>query len=166
MIFTRSRVVKILCTLWIFAVFSGSAILIFGLLYKKEFDFIFLYANATLVSIDAILLAVSAFSFVYLFSQVRSILLKINQNSTRQSEGTSVKVTLSKKLKIPVVILATYFVFNLTGDVFHYLHLKKQMIKKDYQEFSTLQIWSNVLWCLGLISDALIDVFMQPNIRA
>ena len=164
-IFTRSRIVKILCALWVFAIFSATVILMLALLYIKDFRIIFRYVTLTYVVVDGILLAISALSFLYLFSKVRAILTEINHNSSRHSEGTPVRVTLLKKLKIPIVILTTYFVFNFTGDVLNYLDISKQT-EQNFHEISILKILTHVLWCLGLMSDVVIYIYLQRNIRA
>ena len=164
-IFTRSLVAKILCALWVCALFIGTGFLILEVLYIKNLDITYTYATATYVVVDAILFAISALSFVYLFSKVRSILLEINQNLSRQSECTPVRKSLSKKLKIPLVILATYLVFNLTGDVFTYLKTKKRSGNQK-ELYQILDILAHVLWWFGLISDGVIYIFMQRNIRA
>ena len=163
-IFTRSLVAKILCALWVCALFIGTGFLILEVLYIKNLDIAYIYATATYVVVDAILFAISVLSFVYLFSKVRSILLEINQNLSRQSECAPVRKSLSKKLKIPLVILATYLVFNLTGDVFTYVKIKEKSGNQELYEI--LDILAHVLWWFGLISDGVIYIFMQRNIRA
>ena len=164
-IFTRNRVIGMICALWLLAFLSGSATLLLEIFYIKNISKISFHASVTYVVIDTVLFLVSLSSFVYLFSKVRAILADINKNSLSQCESASLRTSLSKKLKIPVCIISTYLVFNFTGDI---LYLYQEQIKKknpDHHQISILTDIVYVLWFFGLISDCVIYVFLQRNIR-
>ena len=106
--------------------------------------------------VDGLVVTCSLSSFIYLFWKVRSILLR--ENVMNSSSPLSVKKNIIRKLKVPCAIATTYITLNFS------IVILLRISPTDSPTF--LADLGFTIYALGLISDCLIYVFMQPNIRS
>ena len=167
MIFTKTRVIKILCGLWAFSLVYGTitatlAIWIDGFKdpEKEESEIIQSFNYFTLV-IDATITIVALMTYLYFYSKVSSIVKKANREEKQRNQGTD--RIHKRKFLVPFLMIATYLVFNVSSTIMF-------TIRRQYSSLSegTMTILNDVGWSsvtVGYISDAVLYIFLQRSVR-
>ena len=158
---TKKMISGILTIEWIVVV---SAAVVFTLLVKFDiypltgFYYFLIYFH---LSLDILITFVAMVTYTYFYLRVRSIMNTHTQDTTRN------KQMLWRNFKIPLLMVASYILFNVTATVMRMVALQ-DMIQNN-NEYTKLYIiltgLSGILDTLGWISDALIYIFLQKKIR-
>ena len=131
---------------WILAfIFSATHILLvrFNLISKNT-------VRTIRLCLDMIILIAGVLTFMYLFIKVRNIL----QEDTNQGRQKNRMSSIWLKFKIPMLMVATFIIFNISGSIWHFGRTNSY----GYIAFHVLSICG---WC----SDALIYIFLQKRVR-
>ena len=158
---TKKFISGVLTAQWITMI---SAAILFTLLVKFDIyplhDFYYFLTYFHL-SLDILITLVAMVTYTYFFFRVRSIMSTHTQGVSRN------KQMLWKNFKVPLLMIASYILFNVTATVMKVVALQR-LISRNYhfdELFVLLTGLSGILDTLGWISDGLIYIFLQKKIR-
>ena len=159
--FTKERVKKIILFLW---TFSGIFAFITVLIYMFNIATLKLTGTirySILITKDFVIFITAFMTYSFLYLKVKRFhALDQSQMRTRKCSKTS----QNSKFLLPCLVIATYLMFNTTGDV---LIIYNRYFADEGQTY-TKSIISEVahwLWILGWISDGILYIFMQKSIK-
>ena len=152
-IFTQRRVTIILTVLW-----TTCAVLAAFFVTMTRFLWgwasAHLYAMCFFFSADVLFLIVAIATYVYLFMKVRQISKKDKTNQLNQARRRVIQ-----KFLMPCALIATYLLFGVTSSfIFMLAHYK-------YIPMRVAMEGGNLLMACGIISDGLIYICLQKDIR-
>ena len=153
-IVTRERIKKLLCILWLLTTITSTTVLVLDKLWIKDTLAVTYVLIKVYMIFDIFVVACSISSFVYLFWKVHSILMK--RDSAQSTDQVNARNSIISKLKVPCTMITTYITFNFTAMVLLYMSSPGHYLEK----------LGTIFYALGITSDSLIYVFLQPNIRS
>ena len=103
--------------------------------------------------LDIIILIVAVSNFIYLFVKVKSIA----NEDTRQGREQNRTRNIWFRFKVPVLMILTFIVFNVSAGIWYYLDPKVVEDEKNYAH--------TLLRIFGWSSDAVIYIFLQKRVR-
>ena len=156
---TQKCVIKILACLWIFNLLAAITAVITRIFTNNYIQTMFVtvyFYTATDVSI----LLVTIACFIFLYMKVKSL---VNCRTTCCRSRLKHKVgQYKKKFLLPCLIVTSYILFNLSGVIV--LTIRTQMSRTNACS-QRLLFAARILLSLGLLSDCVLYVFLQPQVR-
>ena len=152
-IFTHRRVKLLLVILW-----TSCAVLAAFFVIMTRFlwgwPLANLYALCFFFSTDVLFLIVAIATYAYLYVKVKEISKKDRINQRNKS-----RYEIVKKFVLPCALIATYLVFGVTSSFMfmlaHYKHIPMKVAGEA----------GNLLMACGIISDGLIYICLQKDVR-
>ena len=159
--FTKSRVKKIMLSFWIISGILATVIFLFKILKIGSRKWIGTAAYCYIIFTDIVIVLTALITYSFLYVKVRRFhSMDESQKGMRKGSKSSYK----SKFLLPCLIIATYLMFNTTGDILvtvsRYFILKDQTWLKAI--ISEIAHW---LWILGWSSDGILYIFMQKSIK-
>ena len=150
---TVGRTKKILVFIWaigtLLAVIFISLFEIFGNKWFYDRRLFFLS-----IGVFLFFLALAFITYAVIFWRYSKSRSSADANRTSNEPGQRFQ---RSRFHIPILIMLTYILFNIGPYIFYVVNLL---------EFNTMIVVTNVLFALGYMSDSLIYIFMQRNVRA
>ena len=153
--FSASNVQKIIMTLWFI---TGGYSLTLVMLVKLKWSTnktIETVMTSVMVAEDTIIIVTSVITYIILYQKVRNITSEEQREKTVQHDSRKMK---SSKFMLPSLIITSYIIFNLAGDIMFFYNLT---LKKD----DRLNAVTRLFWILGWLADGVLYVFLQKSIR-
>ena len=165
--FTKTRVVKILVALWMFAFVHGtvtSVVAIWANDFKDplevESEYVQSYNYFTLI-IDAAITVSAVTTYLYFYSKVSSIVKRTKSQAKQRHQGMN--RNQMKKFLIPFLMVATYLMFNVSSNVLFTIRRQWKSLKEDIIRILLSLGWTFTM--VGYISDAVLYIFLQKSVR-
>ena len=178
--FKEKTMEKVLGSLWIF-----SAVFIFVLVLFLKFcegskEHIYLVMAGVYLAEDVIIFISALSTGTYFYIKVRALLAMDSHYLDTKSNFTK---TCVSKFALPFLIIITYLLFNITGDVMYQfgnlsnIDTGKRTNITSYVTYQfgnlsdvkrgqgTLSEVSHLLWILGWLADAILYIFLQKSVR-
>ena len=164
---TRRRLFKVLGAIWVFGGIYGLIPRIVVATDKSLSIHIYYIHNYISLAFDSIVTITAVFTYGYFFQQIR----KINRKDSNRGSTKNLARRMGRKFnfRIPFSIVATYLMFNVTSTI---LFQTKNYRKKEYTrlglECSSCPLLAGAAYFLvviGFLSDSILYVFMQRNVR-
>ena len=159
--FTEERVKNVLLAIWIFCWIYA---LIMLLLMKFDIagdSLAWVYYPFSYRS-DIVIFLCALITYSMLYVKVQRF-CAIDKSQREAGGNNNIKVYNKTKFLLPCLIIATYLVFNNAANVmFLYKHFG---VMKDGYAKSLVSEISHGFWILGHISDGVLYIFMQKNIK-
>ena len=163
-IVTRERLFKTIGIIWVVGGLYG--IIPVVATDKSQYYRTYYINNYLALAFDAVFTISALFTYGYFFLKIRKIHRKVSSNrSAENSEGSGRRFNF----RIPFSIVATYIVFNVSSAV---LHLTNHYTKRAHAKRGvkctycpSLVITAYTLAVIGFLSDPILYIFMQRNVR-
>ena len=147
---------KIIIAYWFCSIIIG---MVFTLLLRyRLFDvrnFTSAYAQIIL-TLDVLVVSLAIMTYIYLFWKVK----KIGRPPSLKPEKVTV-LFVWLKLKTPALITVTFIMFNFSATVIHIMSIRMH----ESALVSTLNTAAHFLNILGWLSDAVLYIFLQKQVR-
>ena len=158
--FSENRVRKILICLWIFcSIFSLATVLLRKFRQGAEGIVIFIFFIGT----DITIILAALMTYLFLYNKVRRFRKCDRRQRTVIKRHSDFKRFQRSKFLLPSLIIATYLLFNTTGDVV--VVYKTVFLNASKETEALLSEIGHLLWILGWISDGILYIFLQRSIR-
>ena len=158
--FNRTKLKQIIKGLWFFSgMFSLTMVLSMKFDVGKSEIRWAVFTNV-IVGLDVAIVISALITYIYLYVKVKHLLsVDIHQHA---SQNNNLSRSFRSKFFLPFLIIATYLVFNIGGDVM-YQYKERSDLSKPIRSY--LSEVSHLFWILGWLSDAILYVFLQKSIR-
>ena len=146
----NGTLIKSICTLWILVILVSVAVGLFETYKLTNREKI----HVVRLVIDIIILIAAGLTFTYLFIKVKSA---VKGHATQQKRYQNRPPRIWFKLKIPILMVATFAIFNTSSSVL--------WLFRDDSGEARYYSYALVLDLCGWYSDAFIYVFLQRRVR-
>ena len=152
--FTKKKIVVILAIAWtICAIYSISLGVVDSLLYPLNYPKLHRKFNIPVsLVLDGLIVVSATITYLYFYFKVKAIHKTERGSSENQGQSSSFK------FKIPFLLVTTYIMFNVVGTI---VVLAGDKGRNIY--LLRLSGWNLIV--LGYLSDGLLYVFMQKDVR-
>ena len=167
LIFTKTRVVKIVMALWMFSfVYSTvySVLAIWENNFRNPLGAESNYVqnnNYLMLIIDTTITVIAATTYLYFYRKVSSIMKRDKSQEKQRNQGMN--RSQHRKFLVPFLMVATYLVFNVTATGLFVVRRQSASLNRHTKDL-LLDIGRN-LTSVGYISDAVLYIFLQKGVR-
>ena len=158
---TRKKLFYILITLWLLSA-GLSVTLVLVAIFVSEVLKMYALFFYVYFGIDIVITIAAVSTYIYFFVKVRSFKQKERKLSGHLIQH---KQSTSNKFLVPCLTIATYILFNVTGTT---IHMAIQLMEDKYAPTSLIIALSHIgflLMLLGWVSDWMIYIILQRNVR-
>ena len=160
--FTEQKVKRISLALWLFCCVFASTVVLVRILYNEAAQLLGTICFSFYVALDVIIVISALVTYSFLYIKVRHFhAIDCNQNKVRR--GSTSRASRRSKFMLPCLIIATYLIFNTTGDIM--LFYNAYFMNGGQYTKSVISEVAHWLWILGWISDGILYIFMQKSIK-
>ena len=116
----------------------------------------------TISGLDVLIFLFAVGTYTYFYLKVRRIKISARRNDGSPQQELSL---VWKKFKLPCYIALTYVLFNLTSTLTIAKAYYQKHQKRNLDEYSRLMYIAVILDLVGFLSDTLIYLFLNKNVR-
>ena len=159
---TKTRLVKILATLWILSASVSITLVVISITIT---DVITMYSHFFYIyfGIDITITFTALVTYMYFFIKIRSFTKCERQLSGHLKESKR-DTSTSKKFLVPCLTIASYILFNVTGTTIQ-MAMQFMNTKRPTDVIIILSNSAFLLTLLGWIADWIIYILLQRKIR-
>ena len=158
---TKQRVKKIIVVLW---TFSGAFYLIIVLIDIFKIATHILTGTlcySLLIAKDVVIFITALLTYSFLYMKVKRF--RALDQSQKRAQKCS-KSSHKSKFLLPCLVIATYLMFNTTGDVL-IIYNKYLVVEGETYIKAMVSEVGHWLWILGWISDGILYIYLQKSIK-
>ena len=159
--FTEQRVTYIMLAIWLLCFIYAILVIIlirFKIGNRQAITWFVLLFH---IGIDTVIVLSALITYIFLYMKVRHF-RAIDISQRRAGKNNDIKVSNKTKFLLPCLIIATYLVFNNTANV---MFLHKYFFMEAGHAKSLISEISHWFWILGHLSDGVLYIFLQKDIR-
>ena len=157
---SQGRVTLALFTLWILNIIGAIVTVAIAWFHRSYIDTMIKSIYFYTVT-DFLILLMTICCFSYLYLKVRHIVHGRRSRTTYNHDQHTMRL-MRKKFLLPCLIVCTYILFNSTGVAV--LTIRTYLFRRSAFGMDML-FAARVLLALGLITDSIVYVFFQPQVR-
>ena len=159
--FSEQRVKNIILAVWLFCSLYSLTIIMLNRSNIGYRQMITLIVFLFTITSDTIIVTSALITYIFLYIKVRHF--RAIDNSQRIA-GLKSNITVSNKAKflLPCLIIATYLAFNSTANV---MFLCKYILMEGGRAKSLVSEILHWFWILGHLSDVLLYIFLQKDVK-
>ena len=170
-IFSPRVVISILTTLWFLGVAFSLVLVSIEARFHDHVELVEQIWTFCYLSVDALIVLSFVAQFCYLFYKVKKVQFENKRYSFSQTDD--LKNRVAPRFMLPALIVATYVIFILTASVM-FAMVQMRVVQKHNNNSNKndsnnnsdcLEIIAHLLEAIAIITDALIYVFMQKQVR-
>ena len=161
--FPKHQVLKIVIMIWLLALMYGTVLcsLAVGTKYLTILN-AWTVHNFANVLLDSIIVVSGIGTYIYFYKKVRAI---AKSTKAVPNDATHVQTTSSytHKFILPFLIVLTYIIFNISATIIYQIRLPMKSLGNRQQNL--LKQFARILVITGFLSDSLLYIFVQKQIR-
>ena len=167
--FSNGRVNRILVAVWMVSGFYSLIVIVFDRYDVGPQRLREILESCVLIGLDFIIIFTALVSYIFLYNKVKRIVADEdkqkrtqNTNNDRFTNNSIKKRGHTSKFLLPTLIVATYLLFNVSGNTIYYY--KHYALQKGTSRTLLSEV-SHLLLILGWLTDVILCIFLQGSIK-